>query len=109
MISPRLGGGPDQAARTDSRRASRRSRPELLALEPRRLLSASSVEPSADEQYMLQLVNRARSNPSAEAQRLLAIARVDPIIKAALVNWDASAFLQEMNAHGPLPPLAFNP
>ncbi|MDB5349510.1 MAG: hypothetical protein JWN86_757 [Planctomycetota bacterium] len=108
MTSPHDCGGL-AAARTETRRASRRARPELVGLEPRRLLSSvASVEPSADEQYMLQLVNRARANPPAEAQRLLSIARNDPTIKNALHNWDASAFLQEMNAHGPLPPLAFN-
>ena len=74
------------------------------------MLSATSVaEPSADEQMMLQLINRARANPAAEGQRLLAIARTDPTIEAALAGWDASAFLQQINAHGPLPPLAFNP
>src|SRR5881397_193855 len=36
-------------------------------LEPRRLLSA--VTPSDVEQYMVELINRARSNPAAEASR----------------------------------------
>ena len=37
-------------------------------LEPRRLMSA--VEPTAAEQYMLELVNRARANPATEAASL---------------------------------------
>jgi cysteine-rich secretory family protein/carboxypeptidase family protein len=36
-------------------------------LELRRLLTATGVEPTAAEQYMLELVNRARANPAAEA------------------------------------------
>jgi uncharacterized protein YkwD len=41
--------------------------PYIDSLEPRRLLSAAF--PSALEQYLLELVNRARANPSAEAAR----------------------------------------
>jgi len=36
-------------------------------LELRRLLSATGMEPTAAEQYMLELINRARANPAAEA------------------------------------------
>ncbi len=72
------------------------------------LSATSAAEPSADEQFMLQLINRARVNPAAEGQRLLGIARTDPTIQAALTGWDASVFLQKINAYGPLPPLAFN-
>jgi len=36
-------------------------------LELRRLLTATGVEPTAAEQYMLELINRARANPTAEA------------------------------------------
>jgi uncharacterized protein YkwD len=36
-------------------------------LELRRLLTATGVEPTASEQYMLELINRARANPTAEA------------------------------------------
>jgi uncharacterized protein YkwD len=108
-MSTTLRRGDPGAARSALARGSRRSRPELESLERRQMLSTTSAfEPSADEQYMLQLVNRARANPAAEGQRLLAIAKSDPTIEAALAGWDASAFLQQMNAHGPLPPLAFN-
>ncbi len=40
----------------------------MLSLEPRRLFAA--VFPTADEQYLVELINRARANPSAEASRL---------------------------------------
>jgi uncharacterized protein YkwD len=44
-----------------------RGRCTLEGLEPRRMLSA--VFPTAYEQYMLELINRARANPAAEASR----------------------------------------
>src|SRR5438105_1635685 len=45
------------------------ARPEWVqSLEPRWLMAA--VYPSASEQYLLELVNRARANPAAEAARM---------------------------------------
>src|SRR5687767_5010153 len=41
----------------------------MSALEPRRLFAA--VFPSAEEQYLVELINRARANPTAEASRHL--------------------------------------
>jgi uncharacterized protein YkwD len=49
---------------------SNNSRPSHCAIEPlerRQLFTA--VTPTADEQYMLELINRARANPTAEATR----------------------------------------
>jgi serralysin len=40
----------------------------MWSLEPRRLFAA--VFPTADEQYLVELINRARANPTAEATRL---------------------------------------
>ncbi len=57
---------------------------------------------------MLELVNRARSDPAAEGRRLLAIAQSDPVIAASVANWNLNTFQQQINAFGPLPPLAFN-
>ncbi|MBX6316367.1 MAG: hypothetical protein IRY99_26165, partial [Isosphaeraceae bacterium] len=96
---------------TGLRAASRcrsRFRPDLLALEARCLLAAAPVEPTDEEQYMLALINRARSNPPAEAQRLLAVAQTDPLIQAATRQWDLAGFAQILSSFGPLPPLAFN-
>lgn len=91
-------------------RRSRRFCSRLEPLESRFLLSGTTFpEPTADEQYMLELLNRARANPVAEAQWLLTVSQTDPTIRAALSGWDASAFLQEMTSHGSSPPLAFNP
>ena len=103
---------PSTPARRAVPRNSRRSRPEVAPLEGRTLMSvgasASAAEPSAVEQYMLQLVNRARANPQAEGQRLLDIARTDKTLAPALVGWDASAFLRAINASAASPPLAIN-
>ena len=88
----------------------RRLRPQIVLLEPRFLLSsASALEPSADEQYMLQLVNRARANPQAEGTRLANLARSDPSLRVAIGEAGILAFLQEIQTHAPVAPLAFNP
>lgn len=46
-------------------KSNHRRLPKAERLEPRRLLSAT--DPTVAEQYMLELVNRARANPAAEA------------------------------------------
>jgi hypothetical protein len=98
------------------RRPSRRARPELAELEPRQLLAApaptpppAAIEPTAEEQYMLQLVNRARSDPAQETRRLLAVARTDPAVRQMVRRWPLDRFAAAMSGYGPLPPLAFNP
>ena len=89
--------------------ASRRLVPSVLALEPRALPSSLPSAPTADEQYMLQLINRARSDPPAEARRLLAVAQSDPVVAQAVQGWDLSAFVRAIDGAGASPPLAFNP
>ncbi len=100
------------ATLTRTRRASpRRGRgagPALEALEPRALMSVG-VAPSDAEQFMLELVNRARSDPAAEGRRLVALAQSDPLIRAASAGWDLNAFTRAISAYAPMPPLAFNP
>jgi uncharacterized protein YkwD len=94
------------------RKSRKRFRPILQYLDTRFLLSASSpdtIQPTADEQYMLELINRARANPAAEGERLVSIAQNDPVIAAATRNENLSQFLQVIDGFGPEPPLAFNP
>src|SRR5688500_17813660 len=50
-----------------SSRRSRAPRAQMSSLEPRRLLAA--VFPTAHEQLLVELINRGRANPSAEASR----------------------------------------
>src|SRR5689334_17579592 len=95
-----------EAARPRRTAKDRALRPEATALEGRALMSASAIEPTDYEQYMLELVNRARANPAAEAQWLLSVARTDPLVRAATRGWDLGAFAQAMSAFGPEPPLA---
>ncbi|MFO0949903.1 MAG: carboxypeptidase regulatory-like domain-containing protein [Isosphaeraceae bacterium] len=88
-------------------------RPALQPLESRELLAAASslsdaFQPTAAEQYMLELVNRARANPPAEGARLVRLAQTDPVLRSVTQGWDLNAFLRQINAYAPVPPLAFN-
>ncbi|HEV3167694.1 MAG TPA: hypothetical protein VGZ22_27060, partial [Isosphaeraceae bacterium] len=84
--------------------------PDCQDLEPRTLLSGSAdpFAPTAAEQYMLELINRARANPAAEGQRLIQIAQSDPVIANAVQGWNLNLFVQVISTIGPEPPLAFN-
>ena len=91
------------------RRAPKRAySPDVDSLEPRELLSGAAYQPTDQEQYMLYLVNRARQDPAAEAQRLLAIAQTDPLIQSATIGWNLTQFAAVLAATPPEPPLAFN-
>ncbi len=93
------------------RRPNRRLQPGLTPLESRQLLSAAApVEPTADEQYMLQLINRARSDPAQETRRLLSVARTDPAVRQMVRRWPLGRFRAVMAGYksDALPPLAFN-
>jgi uncharacterized protein YkwD len=91
-------------------RSRRAFAPGVDALEDRRLLSATgdAFAPTADEQYMLAIINRARANPAAEGQRLLAMVKADPLLQTATASENLNTFIQEIDSFGPEPPLAFN-
>lgn len=92
-------------------RARRGYAPDLQTLEGRRLLSSARADlyaPSDAAQSMLELINRARANPAAEGQRLLALVKTDPMLRQATQGWDLNAFVKEINSFRPEPPLAFN-
>src|SRR5436190_8172172 len=96
-------------SRCRRRRALNFLRPVLQDLEIRCLLSSPDpYQPTAGEQYMLALINRARANPAAEGQWLVSVAQNDPVLRAATRNWDLNPFLQVISRYGPEPPLAFN-
>jgi hypothetical protein len=101
--------GGRRAARRGVHRAPRNLEPGVCDLESRLLFSADMFAPTDAEQYMLELINRARGNPTAEADRLLLIAQSDPLIKATTQNWNLSTFYSVISSIGPQPPLAFNP
>ena len=77
-------------------------------LEPRQLLAAGTA-PTDLEQYMLELINRARANPAAEGQRLLSLTQTDPILHQATAGWDLAKFDQVISSYAPSAPLAFDP
>jgi uncharacterized protein YkwD len=75
-------------------------------LEGRQLLSSGG--PSAQEQYMLQLINEARTDPTEAAEMLTT--NLTPDVQATLqyYNVDIQATAQKIASSTPLPPLAWN-
>ena len=69
---------------------------------------AGTNEPTAAEQLFLAEINQARANPAAEGQRLVSLAQSDPVLQVATSGWNMNAFLTEISAIPPEPPLAFN-
>ena len=84
-------------------------RPAVCALEPRQLLSvAVPFQPTADEQYILTLINQVRANPAAAAETFVARAQSDPVLRLATADEDLNAFARTLAGYAPEPPLAFN-
>ena len=68
----------------------------------------SHGEPSAEEQYMLELINRARANPPAEGLRLQATTDGDILGAYAYFEVDLARLIADFAGYPPRPPLAFN-
>ncbi len=68
-------------------------------------------DPTDDEQYYLELLNRARANPAAEGVRLATTANLDSVTLAAyqFFNVDLAKLQTDLAAFPPLPPLALEP
>ena len=92
-------------ARSKFRRA-----PRFENLESRQLLStlATSQQPTNDDQLMLQLLNQARTDPSAAAQEISE--NITPDITATLKYYGVNlqATLNSIASATPQPPLAWN-
>lgn len=69
----------------------------------------SHGDPTPDEQYMLELINRARANPTEEGIRLMDTE--DPSVQAAYsyFNINKAATKQAFTTYPQRPPLAFHP
>jgi hypothetical protein len=104
-------GSPPQRATLDP--------PTITADEPsetaaRARLSALDVapyshgDPTAEEQYMLELINRARANPPAEGLRLQATADPDILSAYSYFQVDLAKVVADFAGYLPRPPLAFN-
>lgn len=63
-------------------------------------------DPTDEEQLYLELVNRARATPQAEANRLLAI--TDPFVQLALELVDTNLLVSQFSTNPPAMPLSFN-
>lgn len=78
-------------------------------LETRELLSGVTAGPTAQQQYMLELINQARMNPQAAAQRYTS--NLNPDVQAT-VNYykvDLNAVKQAIASTPAKPPLAWSP
>ncbi len=69
----------------------------------------SHGDPTPEEQYMLELINRARANPSEEGVRLMDTE--DPAVQSAYTwfNINKAATKQAFTTYPQRPPLAFHP
>ena len=93
--------------------------PTIIADQPsdtaaRARLSAYDVgpyshgDPTAEEQYMLELINRARANPPAEGLRLQATTDPDILRAYSYFDVDLAKVVADFAGYLPRPPLAFN-
>ncbi|HMF36770.1 MAG TPA: CAP domain-containing protein [Isosphaeraceae bacterium] len=78
-------------------------------LESRELLSGSFAAPTAQEQYMLELINQARMNPAAAAVRVTSNLTADISATVAHYGVDLNATEQAIASAAPQPPLDWNP
>lgn len=65
-------------------------------------------EPTAEEQYLLELINRARANPAEEGQRLASTTDADVQNAMSYFAVNRSAMIAEFNSYPARPPLTFN-
>lgn len=66
-------------------------------------------DPSDEEQMYLELVNQARANPAAEAQRLAATTDPDILSAYDYFDVDLAKFVADTSQYPVAPPLAFEP
>src|SRR5208283_5439927 len=78
-------------------------------LESRELLSGGIAAPTAQEQYMLELINQARMNPQAAAVRVTSNLTPDITSTLAYYNVDLNATEQAIASAPAKPPVAWNP
>ena len=84
-----------------------RRTPKLESLETRQVLS-SVAGPTADKQYVLELINLVRTNPAAAADRFTT--NLTPDVQATLQQYGLSAdgLKSELKSAAVLPPLAYS-
>jgi len=75
---------------------------------PSAITSYTHGEPTAEEQYMLELINRARAYPAAEGLRLQATTDPDIVSAYRYFQVDLGKLVADFAGYPPRPPLAFN-
>lgn len=77
-------------------------------LEGREMLSGVAAGPSDQQQYLLQMINEARTNPAAAAAQISS--EITPDVSATLQYYgvNLAASLQKIATATPQPPLAWN-
>ncbi len=69
----------------------------------------SHGDPTPDEQYMLELINRARANPAAEGEFLLNTGHSGVENAVRYFKLDLASVRKDFSSYPARPPLAFNP
>ncbi len=82
--------------------------PGFAAAAPAALAPYSHGEPTAEEQFMLEFINRARANPGAEGLRLKATMDADILSAYAFFHVDLDMLVADFAGYPARPPLAFN-
>ena len=72
-------------------------------------VSYTQPNPSNDEQYMLELINAARANPTAEGVRLATATEADILQNYTYFSVNTALLETQFATYKPEPPLAFNP
>ena len=88
-------------------RSTRRRMLNLDCLESRRVLS-TTAGPSAQAQYMLELLNETRTNPSAMAQQITSNLSPDEAATIQYYGVNLNSVVQKLDNATPQPPLAWN-
>ncbi|QEH36827.1 Cysteine-rich secretory protein family protein [Aquisphaera giovannonii] len=77
-------------------------------LEGRQLLSGVATQPTAEQQYMLYMLNQARTNPQETAQHLSNLSNTDLAATLNYYHVDLNATTQAIASTPAKPPLAWN-
>ncbi|HYD83875.1 MAG TPA: CAP domain-containing protein, partial [Opitutus sp.] len=71
-------------------------------------IDGTSGPPTDEETFYLELINRARANPTAEGERLRTTTDTTVLAAVDFFDTDLNLMAQEMSALPPAPPIAFN-
>jgi hypothetical protein len=72
-------------------------------------MAYSHGEPTAEEQYLLELINRARANPAAEGRRLAITTDPDIVTAMRYYHITGASLVRDFTNYPAKPPLAFHP